>query len=141
MPDIKLPYNKAGITLADTLEKEVEAMGGDVSYDYPSDDAPGRVENYQWGGLVENILNPIMPTDNLNPIMPTDLQMNTKFEPPFEDGGKVDETLQATGKFQDGGKISPTLQATGKFGKGGNAMNKAMTENIMGQIEGKVYKK
>lgn len=132
MPDIKLPYNKAGIALADTLEKEVEAMGGDVSYDYPSEDAPGRVENYQWGGLVEN---------NLNPMMPTDLQMDSKFEPPFEDGGKVDETLQATGKFQDGGKISPTLQATGKFGKGGKAMNKAMTENIMGQIEGKVYKK
>ena len=80
MPDIKLPYNKAGMDMAETLEKEVEAMGGEVSYDYPSEDALNRVENYHLGGLVEN---------NLNPMMSSDLQMGSKFEPKFEYGGKV----------------------------------------------------
>ena len=121
MPDIKLPYNKAGMDMAETLEKEVESMGGEVSYDYPAEDAPSRVENYQYGG-------------------------------------KIGETLQATGKFEYGGKVNSTLQATGKFGKGGKAKKKkkshnwfehggqveqdsAFAENAIGQGEGKVYKK
>ena len=53
MPDIKLPYNKKGIDMAHTIEKEVEAMGGEISYDYPSEDAASRVESYRDGGKIK----------------------------------------------------------------------------------------
>ena len=45
MPDIKLPYTEEGMDLVDQIQDKVDAVGGDISSEYPTLNATDRMMN------------------------------------------------------------------------------------------------
>ena len=51
MPTIKLPYTDEGEELIKDVMDDVEAIGGEINY--PTTNAPDRVETYKLGGMIK----------------------------------------------------------------------------------------
>ena len=45
MPNIKLPYTEEAMDLVDQIQDKVDAVGGDISSEYPTSNAADRMMN------------------------------------------------------------------------------------------------